>query len=115
MRRQFLARQHFIVKFGNGTVIVSGDKTHRRSRMAVEEAGNHVGKVESPFQGSLQGLNAVLDAFQNRTQFVLRIVQESEDQFNGTIPGAASQSAHAGVNHVGPENDSFDTVGIGQL
>ena len=83
--------------------------------MLVHQARDHVGDVESPHQFGPHRLDVVLYALQQRTQAELRVMKETDDQFHGTVAGAAAEAGEAGVQVVRPADQRLDRVGEGQL
>ena len=84
-------------------------------RMAVEHTRNHLRNDVTPFVLALEWQEEFLDRVENRAQVVLRILEETEEEFRGAVACAATHAGHGTVKVVNMVDDGLNCVAEGEL
>ena len=76
----------------------------------VEQTRNHIGIVIAPHQLRPHRLDVLLDALENRSQAVFRVVEKPDQQFHLAVASAAAEASDTGIEHVGAPHDRLHGV-----
>ena len=83
--------------------------------MAVEHTGDHLRNDVAPFVLFLERQEQFLVGIEHRTQIILRVLEEAEQEFSGAVTGATAHTGHGTVKVIHVVDNSLDGVGEGQL
>ena len=113
--REFLVVDHLFVEFAVMVAVFCLADGDGVLRMAVEHARDHLRDDVAPFVLLLQREEQFFVGVENRAQVVLRILEETEEEFGGAVACATAHAGHGTVEVIDVVDDGLDCVAEGEL
>ena len=110
-----LGQTHLFVELGVFVFVLALAIGDGRAGMLVQDARYEIWDDVAPLDLLAHRDHVVLNDFEDGRQVEFRILQETDEQFEAAIAGAAADAVQRAVHVVGVVDDAFDGVRVGEL
>jgi len=112
---RLLVVDHSFVEFAVFVLVFGFADSDSVLRVAVEHARDHLRNDVAPFVLAVQRQEQFLDGVEHRAQIVLRVLEETEQEFGGAVACAAAHARHGTVEVIDMVDDGLDGVAESEL
>ena len=112
---RLLVVDHSLVEFAVFVLVFGFADSDSVLRVAVEHARDHLRNDVAPFVLAVQRQEQFLDGVEHRAQIVLRVLEETEQEFGGAVACAAAHARHGTVEVIDMVDDGLDGVAESEL
>ena len=112
---RLLVVHHMIIELAVVVAILGFADGDSILRVAVQHTRNHLRDDVTPFVLFLEREEKFLVGIEHRTQVVLRVLEETEEQLGGAVTCATAHARHGTVEKIHMVNNCLDRVAEGKL